>query len=482
MNPRNLVHSLAVAAALAVVPAAASAQEVVLPYEGFVTEQNGVALDGPTTIRIRIYDSAQGGTALHDEQFAGVLVSGGYFHVEIGSQATLDMTLFEPGMAGASNERYLGVMIGDDPDEVRPRLRFGFVPFAIRALNSDPGPEGPAGPAGPTGPTGPGGPLGTTGPTGVRGPIGNQGATGPTGPQGSLGPTGPTGAEGMAGAAGPTGPTGTDGTAGPTGPTGPTGAGDPGPTGPTGPTGIAGANGTIGPTGPTGAAGPTGSDGVPCNNGCVTAASLAINSVAGAHLQTNAISSHHIGTGVVGADELADGIIGDAELADTLVIPNLSVDSLTYRMARPGRSLTTAWDVEPESQSTSFIRSSGVLRTNSTGTLTFSGRVDVPLGASLTTMTCHLSDIITYGGRNVGVKLYDVDSAAGGKTELASVVTLDQTDTGSILSTVPFQDLSISYTRSASNYLEIQVTFENVSTSGQIGFRGCAFDYTYTSP
>ncbi len=108
---------------------------------------------------------------------------------------------------------------------------------------------GSGGATGATGPTGPTGPTGATGATGA-GTTGATGATGPTGPTGVTGATGPTGATGLTGSTGPTGPTGSTGATGATGPTGSTGV--TGSTGPTGPTGVTGSTGSTGATGPAG--------------------------------------------------------------------------------------------------------------------------------------------------------------------------------------------------------------------------------------
>jgi hypothetical protein len=97
---------------------------------------------------------------------------------------------------------------------------------------------GSGGATGATGPTGATGATGATGPTGATGATGtgSPGATGATGPTGSTGPTGPTGATGVTGANGPAGPTGATGAASTV----------PGPQGPTGPTGATGATGSGG--------------------------------------------------------------------------------------------------------------------------------------------------------------------------------------------------------------------------------------------
>ncbi|MBX3378186.1 MAG: hypothetical protein KF678_14420 [Phycisphaeraceae bacterium] len=146
-----------------------------------------------------------------------------------------------------------------------PRQPILPTPYALFALNGNPGPAGPSGPTGATGPQGAAGPIGPQGPSGIQGPAGPTGNNGAPGPTGPAGPTGNNGAPGPTGLPGPAGPTGNDGPPGPTGLTGPAGPtgndGAPGPTGMPGPAGPTGNDGLPGPAGPTGSTGPTGLQG-----------------------------------------------------------------------------------------------------------------------------------------------------------------------------------------------------------------------------
>ncbi|MCC7382417.1 MAG: collagen-like protein [Deltaproteobacteria bacterium] len=257
--------SLALLAVSTFLPAAALAQ-VELPFQGFVTGADDLPISGMLDLELRLYDAASAGTMLFEES-QQVLVIDGYFFVSIGAVTSLDPTLFQ-----TAQDRYLGITIVGDGDELAPRFVIGFVPYAIHALSADT--SGPVGPTGPQGPAGPAGPAGPTGATGAQGPQGLRGVAGVTGPQGPQGPTGaagatgaqgPQGLTGAAGATGAQGPQGLTGAAGPTGPQGPQGlTGAAGPTGPQGPQGLQGLRGATGPQGPqglTGAAGPTGAQG-----------------------------------------------------------------------------------------------------------------------------------------------------------------------------------------------------------------------------
>ena len=63
----------------------ASAQDIVLPYEGFLTDANGIPISDVLDVRARIYDASTSGEILHEERFVDVLFSGGFFQIRIGS-------------------------------------------------------------------------------------------------------------------------------------------------------------------------------------------------------------------------------------------------------------------------------------------------------------------------------------------------------------------------------------------------------------
>lgn len=137
----------------------AHAQSVQLPFEGFLTGADDMPISGMIDIEVRIWDTSTGGVALFEETHAGLMAIGGFFSVQIGSVTPLDPTIFQSG-----GDRYLGITIIGDSDELAPRFQIGFVPYAIHALSADT--------SGPTGPTGPQGPIGETGPTGPTGADG----------------------------------------------------------------------------------------------------------------------------------------------------------------------------------------------------------------------------------------------------------------------------------------------------------------------
>ncbi len=253
-------------------------------YQGYVTdpETGEPAVDGYYRFVFSIYDAAADGTLLWMETHEAVDVTGGYFHVILGTQVNFPETMH------FDEEYWLEVEIGPEGESeiLTPRQQMTSVgqaleafdvynrdinPRSVRIIGYDKGevineygewvgPQtGLAGPTGPQGDTGPEGPAGPQGDTGPEGPAGPQGFTGPMGPSGSQGDTGPQGPAGPQGDTGYEGPVGPQGFTGPMGPSG--SQGDTGPQGPAGPQGDTGPEGLMGPQGFTGPMGPSGSQG-----------------------------------------------------------------------------------------------------------------------------------------------------------------------------------------------------------------------------
>ncbi len=262
-----LACGLATGAALAQAPT-----DQAFTYQG-VLKQSSIPFSGLADLRFTLWDASGGGAQI------GSTLTVSNANV-IQGLLTVDLD-FGPGVFDGQG-RWLQVAVRTPAGAgsfttLSPRQPILPTPYALFALNGNPGPAGPQGPTGLTGPTGATGSTGVpgaTGSTGSTGATGNAGATGAAGANGNTGATGPTGDPGTPGAAGATGATGAAGSNGNTGPTGPTGdTGAAGATGATGATGAAGANGSTGATGPTGdsgapgAAGATGATGAAGANG-----------------------------------------------------------------------------------------------------------------------------------------------------------------------------------------------------------------------
>ncbi len=207
---RRLPLSLFLAAGiLAVGTGSASAQAVgtSFTYQGKL-DSLGAPTNGPHDLKFRLFDAASGGAqvgpelcvndvSVVDGQFTilldfGTQFSGAQRHVEIDVRA-------DTGLTCADQSGY---------ETLAPRQNITPAPYALFALNGNPGPQGEIGPAGPQGATGA---QGIQGLQGIPGINGANGATGAQGPQGAIGATGAMGPAGANGAAGPAGPQGATG-------------------------------------------------------------------------------------------------------------------------------------------------------------------------------------------------------------------------------------------------------------------------------
>ena len=98
-------------------------------YQGQLTDSQGVPLEGPYTLKFRLYDAATGGTKTWEETQTSVSISKGSFSVLLGSVASLDAVNW-----GAPC--WLSIRVNSDP-ELAPRQRITSVPLAIRAETAE---------------------------------------------------------------------------------------------------------------------------------------------------------------------------------------------------------------------------------------------------------------------------------------------------------------------------------------------------------
>lgn len=99
-------------------------------YQGVLTDDGGIPLNGTYDLTFSIYSVSSGGSALWDEIHNDVSVDNGLFGVILGSTESIPSSVFE----GA--ERYLGTKVGADP-ELTPRTRLTSVGYAYRAEVAD---------------------------------------------------------------------------------------------------------------------------------------------------------------------------------------------------------------------------------------------------------------------------------------------------------------------------------------------------------
>jgi hypothetical protein len=96
-------------------------------YQGMLTDDEGIPIDGTHTLTFRIYDDTTGaGTLQWSETQGGVQVDHGLFNVVLGKSATLN---------SAFDESYWLEVEVDG--EVMPRIRMTSVPYAYRATRAD---------------------------------------------------------------------------------------------------------------------------------------------------------------------------------------------------------------------------------------------------------------------------------------------------------------------------------------------------------
>jgi predicted nucleic acid-binding Zn-ribbon protein len=130
-TPHTLRPLLACAALLAcalALPATAAAEPVQVPLQGLLTDADGRAIDGDTTITFSVYAGPEGGEALWSSQVE-VPVDGGLFTVMLGAQDPLDSDLFHAN-PGAT------VSLRVDGDVESTRIPLGHLPLAAHAASA----------------------------------------------------------------------------------------------------------------------------------------------------------------------------------------------------------------------------------------------------------------------------------------------------------------------------------------------------------
>ena len=147
----------------------------VFTYQGRLTD-GGLPANGNYNLQFTLFDASAGGTQIGEAiAVENLPVTLGQFQVELNFGTNVFL--------GADRWMEIAVCPAESDAEyaiLNPRQRICPVPYAMFALDGNPGPIGPAGSQGPPGETGLAGPSGPQGPQGPVGPIG------PEGPPGSL--------------------------------------------------------------------------------------------------------------------------------------------------------------------------------------------------------------------------------------------------------------------------------------------------------
>ena len=127
----RLVPAIVALGTLAAGSRAAWSMPELLSFSGFLTDATGepVHCADPQacfSMRFRVYQSADGGTAVWDESMDNVPVLHGVFHVLLGQQEPLYLRDLDVA------DLWLGIQVGDNP-EMRPRQRVASTVFAFFA-------------------------------------------------------------------------------------------------------------------------------------------------------------------------------------------------------------------------------------------------------------------------------------------------------------------------------------------------------------
>ncbi|MCA9541417.1 MAG: hypothetical protein KC620_21105, partial [Myxococcales bacterium] len=113
---------------LLVASAALAQAPDVLPYQGYLTDANGNAVDGRMNLTFRMYTSGNDNEPVWTEAHA-VDVENGVFSVYLGQEVPV-VELVE-----SADARYLGIEVNND-GEAQPRQKVGAVPYSIWARDA----------------------------------------------------------------------------------------------------------------------------------------------------------------------------------------------------------------------------------------------------------------------------------------------------------------------------------------------------------
>lgn len=98
-------------------------------YQGYLTNSDGVPIDGPVAMVFSLYDVSTGGTALWSES-QNVSVTNGIYSVILGTGTPIFGSL---GTLAFDKQYYLGIRVGSDPADMTPRQPLTSVAYAFTA-------------------------------------------------------------------------------------------------------------------------------------------------------------------------------------------------------------------------------------------------------------------------------------------------------------------------------------------------------------
>ena len=109
------------------VPAPAQGVPPLINHEGLLLDDDGLPMEGNVTVRVALYDRAEGGDPLWFEEYQLGLVDG-FYTVRLGEESSLEDVF-------GSGARYLGLSVNHG-DELDPRQSLVSVPYSLVSENA----------------------------------------------------------------------------------------------------------------------------------------------------------------------------------------------------------------------------------------------------------------------------------------------------------------------------------------------------------
>jgi hypothetical protein len=138
MNRITIVSLLAVA--VAAPPTAHATALCALPISAYLTDGSGAPVDGIVDLELRFYIEEDAGEPAECRRFEDTEVIDGWLRVIVDACAV--PTPADCGVAplqnliGVGPDLFVGVVVGDGPDELLPRVTIGAVPYALTAFDA----------------------------------------------------------------------------------------------------------------------------------------------------------------------------------------------------------------------------------------------------------------------------------------------------------------------------------------------------------
>ena len=129
MNKQSLIKSFVALALLLGFGMASAFVPPTMNYQAYLTDDNGVPVDGTADVIISIYNVNVGGTALWSEARLGATVSEGVLSLELGDTVPFPPGLFEMPL-------WIGLTVGTDA-EMTPRRPITSTGFTFKASDAD---------------------------------------------------------------------------------------------------------------------------------------------------------------------------------------------------------------------------------------------------------------------------------------------------------------------------------------------------------